>query len=108
MGLIGFPGVSVYGASKSAVIGLTRHAAIEHAPDRIRINAVAPGAVQTEMIERLSGGDAARKAAFAAQHPLGRFATPEEIAGAVVFLCSDAAANVTGQTLTVDGGYTAQ
>jgi NAD(P)-dependent dehydrogenase (short-subunit alcohol dehydrogenase family) len=108
MGQIGYPGVSVYGASKGAVIALTRHAAIEYAKSGVRVNAIAPGGVHTEMIERLSGGDAAAQRAFAAQHALGRLGTPDEIARAVVFLCSDAATFVTGQTLSVDGGYTAQ
>jgi NAD(P)-dependent dehydrogenase (short-subunit alcohol dehydrogenase family) len=108
MGLIGYPGSGVYGASKSAVIGLTRFAAIEQARSGIRVNVVAPGGVETEMIERLSGGDDAVKGAFAAQHPLGRLGTPDEIARTVVFLCSDAAAYVTGQVIAVDGGYTAQ
>lgn len=107
-GFIGFPGASVYVASKHAVLGLTKSVALEVVRQGIRVNVVSPGATDTEMMDRFVGGDAAAKNALAASHPIGRGARPEEIAAAVLWLCSDAASFVIGQSLTVDGGYTAQ
>ena len=107
-GQLGFPGASVYVASKHAVIGLTRTAALECAPERIRVNAVCPGAIQTDMIDRFAGHDSAAKAALVARHPLGRIGTVSEVASAVRWLCSPGASFVTGQCVTVDGGYTVQ
>lgn len=107
-GLVGFPGAPVYVASKHAVLGLTKTAALEHAGDRIRINAVCPGAIQTGMIDRFVHRDTAAKQGLAAAHPLGRFGAASEAAAAILWLASDAASFVTGQWLTVDGGYTAQ
>jgi NAD(P)-dependent dehydrogenase (short-subunit alcohol dehydrogenase family) len=106
-GLIGVPGVSVYVASKHAVIGLTKAAALEYAKQGIRVNAVAPAAIETEMLNRFVGSEEV-KAQFAQNHPIGRVGTPEEVAAAVLWLCDPAGAFVTGQTLAVDGGYTAQ
>ena len=108
VGHIAFPGASVYGASKHAVIGLTRAAALEHAKTGIRINVVSPGAVATDMMDRFVGGSEEMKAGFAAMHPMGRVAQPEEVAQTVLFLCSDAASFITGQSILVDGGFTAQ
>jgi NAD(P)-dependent dehydrogenase (short-subunit alcohol dehydrogenase family) len=108
VGHIAFAGASVYSASKHAVLGLTKAAALEHAKSGIRINAVSPGAVYTEMMERFVGGSEEMKAAFAAMHPMGRVGRVEEIAETVLFLCSDAASFITGQSITVDGGFTAQ
>lgn len=107
-GQIGMPGAALYIASKHAVNGLTRSAALEVARDGIRINAVAPGAVQTEMLERFTGRDAATQAGLAAAHPIGRVGRVEEIAAAVLYLASDEAKFTTGQILPVDGGFTAQ
>lgn len=106
-GLIGFGGMSVYTASKHAVIGLTKAAALEVAPRGIRVNAVAPGAIETEMYDRFAADDETR-ATLRSMHPLGRTGRPEEIAGGVVWLCSPEASFVTGHTLTLDGGFTAQ
>jgi NAD(P)-dependent dehydrogenase (short-subunit alcohol dehydrogenase family) len=97
-------GVSLYAAAKAAVISLTRSAALEYAERGIRINAVAPGRIATEMLTHAGGGDPAR---FAATLPMRRLGTPEEVAAAVLWLASDAASFVTGHTLTVDGGFLA-
>ena len=107
-GLVGMPGAGPYVASKHAVIGLTRAAALEHAKTGIRINVVSPGAVATDMMDRFVGGSEEMKAGFAAMHPMGRVAQPEEVAQTVLFLCSDAASFITGQSILVDGGFTAQ
>jgi NAD(P)-dependent dehydrogenase (short-subunit alcohol dehydrogenase family) len=104
-GLIGFPGASVYVASKHAVLGRTKTAALEHARNGIRVNAVCPGAIQTPMIDRFAGE---AKAALIEAHPLGRIGQPEEVAAAILWFCSPGAAFVTGQSITIDGGYTVQ
>jgi len=109
LGLIGLPGSSLYIASKHAVIGLTRAAALENARQGIRVNAVAPGAVQTDMIDTLTqGGNPAIVDGVVRMHPIGRMGRPREIADAVVWLASDQASFVTGAVLPVDGGFTAQ
>jgi NAD(P)-dependent dehydrogenase (short-subunit alcohol dehydrogenase family) len=105
-GLIGLANYSIYVASKHAVLGLTKSAALELAPAKIRVNAVSPGAVQTDMLDRFVNRDDGIKAGFAKMHPLGRVGTTEEIASAVLFLLSDDSAFITGQSLTVDGGFT--
>jgi NAD(P)-dependent dehydrogenase (short-subunit alcohol dehydrogenase family) len=108
-GLIGFPGVGVYVASKHAVIGLTKTAALEYATEGIRVNAVSPGGIETPMFDRFTGGsetDAHRQ--VTSMHPIGRTGRPEEIAEAVLWLCSDKASFVTGESLAVDGGWTAK
>lgn len=108
-GLVGSHGMSIYTASKHAVVGLTRSAALEYAKQGIRVNAVAPGGVQTDMLDRVTGGPASDyRARMAAMHPMGRIGTPEEIAGTVLWLCSAAASFVTGQVLAIDGGFTAR
>ncbi len=112
-GLIGFPGFSLYIASKHAVLGLTKTAALEYAKSGIRINAVSPAVIETDMVDRFIGKigvgkEGETRQQLAAMHPIGRTGKPEEIASAVLYLCSDGASFVTGQALTIDGGYTAQ
>lgn len=97
-------GVGLYAAAKAAVISLTRSAALEYAARGIRVNAVAPGRIATEMLAHAGGGDAER---FAATLPMRRLGTPEEVADAVLWLASDAASFVTGHVLAVDGGFLA-
>jgi len=106
-GLMGFAGLSAYVASKHGVIGLTKTAALEYARAGIRINAVCPGTVRTPMLEGFTGGDEKTLQAMGKMMPIGRLATPEEIAQAVVWLCSDQASYVTGMAMPVDGGAAA-
>jgi NAD(P)-dependent dehydrogenase (short-subunit alcohol dehydrogenase family) len=106
-GLIGFAMAPVYVASKHAVIGLTKSVALEYAPQHVRVNAVAPGAIETRMFRDLTAAPEVRQMLESAQ-PMGRIGQPEEIASTVVWLCSDGASFVTGQTVPIDGGYTAQ
>lgn len=106
-GLGAAPKMSIYSASKHAVIGLTKSAAIEYAKKGIRVNAVCPAVIDTDMFRRAYEADP-RKAEFAAaMHPVGRIGKVEEIAAAVLYLCSDSAAFTTGHALAVDGGATA-
>jgi NAD(P)-dependent dehydrogenase (short-subunit alcohol dehydrogenase family) len=99
------PGLSPYTATKHAVHALTKAAAIEYADKGIRINSVAPGPTDTEMLQDVAGGDATP---FASMLPMKRLGTPEEVANAVLWLCSDQASFVTGHLLAVDGGYLAR
>ncbi len=108
---VGMPGAGIYVASKHAVLGLTRSTALEYAQQGIRVNAVSPGGVETEMMQRAAGTPeevSQGREYLTNLHPIGRFATPEEIAETVVFLASPAAAFMTGSNLVVDGGWTAQ
>lgn len=107
-GLVGYEGLAPYVASKHAVVGLTRSAALEYAAEGIRVNAVCPGVVDTEMIERYTRGDDAATEGLVATEPIGRMADPAEIAATVVWLCSDDASFVTGHPMVVDGGLTAR
>jgi NAD(P)-dependent dehydrogenase (short-subunit alcohol dehydrogenase family) len=107
-GLVGGTFGSAYYASKHGVVGLTKAAAIEYGSAGIRVNAVCPGVIQTEMADRLTQNNKLRVSAITALHPLGRLGTPDEIAQAVVWLSSDAASFITGQAIAVDGGYVAQ
>jgi NAD(P)-dependent dehydrogenase (short-subunit alcohol dehydrogenase family) len=102
----GAKGASIYAASKHAVEGMTKSAALEAAASGVRVNAVAPGPTETGMLNRFTG-TAERKAALASGVPLGRVGEPEEIARAIVFVASKAASFMTGQIVTVDGGKTA-
>ncbi|MBV8604923.1 MAG: glucose 1-dehydrogenase [Pelomonas sp.] len=107
-GQVGMAGASVYVASKHAVEGLTKSAALEVAARGVRINAVAPGPVETAMLTRFTGGSDDAKAGLLAMMPAKRGAAPDEIAQTIVFLASDKARFLTGQSIAVDGGYTAQ
>jgi NAD(P)-dependent dehydrogenase (short-subunit alcohol dehydrogenase family) len=107
-GKVGMPGASVYVASKHAVEGLTKSAALEGAAAGVRVNAVAPGPVATEMLDRFTGGSEEAKAGFISTIPAKRPATPEEIAQTILFVAGDKARYLTGQSVFVDGGYTAQ
>jgi NAD(P)-dependent dehydrogenase (short-subunit alcohol dehydrogenase family) len=106
MGHKGAPGASIYTASKHAVEGLTKSAALEGAAFGVRVNAVAPGPVETGMLNRFTGSEA-RKAGLIAGVPMQRAGRPEEIAQTIVFLASDKASFITGQILSVDGGKSA-
>ena len=106
-GLVSGRGISAYVASKHGVVGLTKTAALEYAQQGIRVNCVCPGYIQTPMTAR-GLSDPEQKAQIIAREPIGRVGTPEEVAEAVVWLCSDAASFVTGHTMMVDGGYVAQ
>jgi NAD(P)-dependent dehydrogenase (short-subunit alcohol dehydrogenase family) len=104
-GLVGFATAPVYVASKHAIIGLTKSVALEYATQHVRVNAVAPGTIETRMFRDFAPEV---RQMLESAHPMGRIGQPEEIASAVVWLCSDGASFVTGQTVPIDGGYTAQ
>jgi NAD(P)-dependent dehydrogenase (short-subunit alcohol dehydrogenase family) len=105
-GLVGFVGLPAYVASKHAVVGLTKTAALEYAKQGIRVNAVCPGVIKTDMIDRLTGKDKEVEKQYTDMEPIGRMGSADEVAEAVVWLCSDAASFVTGVALPVDGGFT--
>jgi NAD(P)-dependent dehydrogenase (short-subunit alcohol dehydrogenase family) len=107
-GLVGLRGWCAYVASKHGVVGLTKSAALEYGKAGIRVNAVCPNITRTPMAEYFTGGDSRVEAYILAQAPLGRMGSPEEVADAVVWLCSEAASYVTGHTMVVDGGLLAQ
>jgi NAD(P)-dependent dehydrogenase (short-subunit alcohol dehydrogenase family) len=107
-GLVGFAGIPAYTASKHGVIGLTKTAALDYATLGIRVNAVCPGVIETEMITRFTHGDAEAASQLLQTEPVGRLGTPGEIADAVIWLCSDRASFVTGQAIAVDGGFVAR
>tara|TARA_R110002110_G_scaffold5179_6_gene26624 strand:+ start:2854 stop:3624 length:771 start_codon:yes stop_codon:yes gene_type:complete len=111
-GLIGFPGLSPYVASKHGVVGLTKNAALEYAKSGIRVNAVCPGGIDTRMLDSLAeqatGGAQTTAEMMDPLHPIGRIGTPQEVAELIVWLCSPRASFVTGAIVPVDGGFVSQ
>ena len=107
-GLVGFPGFGIYVASKHAVIGLTKTAALEYSAQGIRINAVNPAVIDTEMVDRFTEAIGSSKEDLVPLHPIGRIGRVEEVADTVLWLCSGRASFVTGHSLIVDGGFTAR
>ncbi|AYF86109.1 SDR family oxidoreductase [Pseudomonas sp. JS3066] len=106
-GLGAAPKMSIYAASKHAVIGLTKSAAVEYAKKKVRVNAVCPAVIDTDMFRRAYEADPKKAEFVATMHPVGRIGKVEEIAAAVLYLCCDAAGFTTGHALAVDGGATA-
>jgi len=107
-GLIGFREIGIYCASKHAVMGLTKSASLEYGAQGVRINTVNPAVIDTSMADRLADGIGVAKDDMNAMHPVGRMGEVDEVANAVLWLCSDKASFVTGTGLCVDGGFTAQ
>lgn len=107
-GLVGFPNIPIYCASKGGVIQLTKTAALEYATQNIRVNATCPGVIWTPMVERFTGGTEAGREQMAAMEPVHRMGKPEEVAALVLFLASDESSFITGAALPVDGGLIAQ
>lgn len=107
-GLVGFTGLPAYVASKHGVIGLTKTAALECAKQGIRVNVVCPGVIKTPMLDRSTGHKKEVEQQYASMEPIGRLGDPEEVAEAVIWLCSDQSSFVTGHAMAVDGGWTAQ
>ncbi len=107
-GLVGTRNAAAYCASKGGVVQLTRSAALDYAKSGIRINAVCPGAIRTPMIDRVVSEQPEMRATIDAAHPIGRIGEPDEIASAVVWLCSDAASFILGHAMPIDGGWVTQ
>jgi NAD(P)-dependent dehydrogenase (short-subunit alcohol dehydrogenase family) len=105
LGHVGIAQATIYVGSKYAVEGMTKSVALEFAKQNIRVNTVAPGGIATDMIDRFTGGN---RDAIVGMHPVGRLGQSEEIAAAVLYLCSDMAKFTTGTSLSVDGGWLAQ
>lgn len=104
-GLRGFPGSSIYSANKAALIGLTQNMAADYGPSNIRVNAIAPGLIETPLTVGRIAANPWFVDALKGSTPLGRLGQPEDIAAAIAFLCSDDASFITGQVLAVDGGW---
>jgi len=107
-GLVGFPGIPAYCASKGAVIQLTKTAALEYATHKVRVNAICPGVIWTPMVERFTGGTEEGKAQMTALEPVGRMGTAEEVGLMALYLASNESAFVTGTALPIDGGFVAR
>lgn len=107
-GLVGFQNVPAYVASKHGAIGLTKNAALEYAREGIRVNVVCPGVIRTPMIDRFTGKQKEVEQQFESMEPIGRMGEPDEVASAVIYLCSDEASFITGHSMVVDGGWVAQ
>ncbi len=107
-GLVGFPNIVAYCASKGAVVQMSKTAALEYATQNIRVNAICPGVIWTPMVQRFTGGSDEARQQFAQIEPVGRMGTPEEVAAMALFLASDDASFVTGAALPVDGGFVAR
>ncbi|HUD83305.1 MAG TPA: glucose 1-dehydrogenase [Candidatus Saccharimonadales bacterium] len=107
-GHVGAANATIYVGSKHAVEGMTKCIALEFAKQNIRVNSVSPAATATDMIDRFAGKEGPAREALMAMHPIGRFGKSEEIAAAVLYLCSDSASFTTGTSLKVDGGWLAQ
>jgi NAD(P)-dependent dehydrogenase (short-subunit alcohol dehydrogenase family) len=107
-GLVGFPNIPAYCASKGGVVQLTRTTALEYAREHVRVNAICPGVIWTPMVERFSGNTAEGRQQMEQMEPVGRLGTPEDVAAMAVYLASDESAFVTGTALPVDGGMVAQ
>jgi NAD(P)-dependent dehydrogenase (short-subunit alcohol dehydrogenase family) len=108
-GHVGFAGGGVYVASKHAILGLSKSAALDFARKGIRVNTVSPGTIQTEMIDRMVGpGETETRKLWEDQHPIGRFGAADEVAAVVVWLSSPEASFITGTDIAVDGGYLAR
>ena len=107
-GVIGIKGSPAYTAAKHGVIGLTRAAALDYAAQNIRVNVVCPGYIDTPMMDRFTGGTNEGRARVISEEPIGRMGRPEEIANAVLWLCSDAAGFIVGSAIVIDGGQTIQ
>jgi NAD(P)-dependent dehydrogenase (short-subunit alcohol dehydrogenase family) len=111
-GLIGFPGLGAYVASKHAINGLTKNAALEYSKMGVRVNSICPGGIETRMLDSLvtqaSNGRVGTHEMMDPLHPIGRIGTPEEVAELIVWLCSAHASFLTGANISVDGGYVAQ
>lgn len=111
-GLIGFPGLSPYVASKHAVNGLTKNAALEYGPSGVRVNSICPGGIDTRMLDSLAeqatNGAQSSREMMDPLHPIGRIGKPEEVAELIVWLCSPRASFITGANIPIDGGYVSQ
>ena len=107
-GIVGFAGSVGYQASKGGVIQLTRTLAVEWAPHQIRVNAIAPGHIATELVQKQWMSEPELKQFFESRTPMGHLGEPSDIAGATIYLAGNSSRMVTGQVLAIDGGYTAQ
>jgi NAD(P)-dependent dehydrogenase (short-subunit alcohol dehydrogenase family) len=107
-GLIGFPGAPAYVAAKHGVVGLTKAATLEYATTGVRINAICPGLTRTPLVERATGGDPVAEEQFASQMPIRRMASADEVAAAVLWMCSDESSFLLGHALAFDGGWVVQ